>query len=591
MLTAPFDVAIIGGGHNGLVCAAYLAKARVSVVVLERNAVVGGAAITEEFHPGFRNSVAAYTVSLLNPKVIRDLGLARHGLRIVERPAANFWPLEMVSDPPGLTPGGIRRDRVSDPEGQTPPYLLMPNGQPERQKAIAQFSARDAERLPAFDAALERAAAVLRDLVLTTPPNAGGGLMEIVRAAPFARRLARLSLDDQRFIADLFTLSVADFLDRWFESDIVKAAFAFDGIVGVYASPYTPGTAYVLLHHAFGEVNGNRGQWGHAIGGMGAITQAMQRAAEAAGVVVRTGAEVTQVLIEGERAAGVVLTSGETIRSRAVAANIGPKLLFRSLVPANAVEPALRERFLSIRTGSGTFRMNVALRELPDFTCLPNTGDGRPGAHHGSGIVIGPSLDYLDRAFVDARLGGWSRAPIVEMLIPSTLDDTLAPSGQHVASLFVQHVAPRLEVVSPTGSDTVLQTPHQSVRPRGSGTERSWADAREKEAFADLVIDTVTRYAPNFRAAVIARQVLSPLDLEQRFGMVDGDISHGQLALDQLFSLRPVLGHANYRMPVKSLYLCGAGAHPGGGVTGAPGHNAAREIARDLKREPPWLRG
>ena len=550
MPNTSYDVAVIGGGHNGLVCAAYLAKGGASVVVLERNAVAGGAALTEEFHPGFRNSVAAYTVSLLNPKVIRDLDLHGHGLRIVERPAANFWPVDDTR------------------------YLLMPYGLEARQRAIAQFSPRDAERLPAYDAALERAANVLRDLVLTTPPNAGAGLIELLRSAPLARRLARLPLADQRLVTDLFTKSAADYLDRWFENDVVKASFAFDGIVGAYASPYTPGTAYVLLHHCFGEVNGKAGVWGHAVGGMGAITQAMARAAEAAGVTVRTNAPVAEVLVEGERAAGVRLASGETIRTRAVAANIGPKLLFRDLVPATAVEPELRERFLAIKTGSGTFRMNVALSELPDFTCLPGTAQGaHHGAHLGSGIVIGPTLDYLDRAFIDARLDGWSKAPVVEMLIPSTLDDTLAPAGRHVASLFVQHVARASRLCAATALDW------------------AWTDPHEKAAFADVVIDTVTRHAPNFRRSVIGTQVLSPLDLEQRFGMLDGDIFHGQLSLDQLFSLRPVLGHASYRMPVRGLYLCGSGAHPGGGVTGAPGHNAAREIARDLKKEPPWLRG
>jgi phytoene dehydrogenase-like protein len=572
MRATSYDVAIIGGGHNGLVCAAYLAKAGASVIVLEKNAVAGGAAATEEFHPGFRNSVAAYTVSLLDPKVIRDLELTRHGLRIVERPAANFWPLE---------------------DGR---HLLMPYGLTARQAAIAQFSTRDAERLPAFEAALARAAAILRDLVLATPPNAGSGIAEIVRAAPLARRLAKLPLTDQRLITDLFTRSVADVLDRWFESGVVKAALAFDGIVGVYASPYTPGTAYVLLHHCFGEVNGRQGQWGHAIGGMGAIADAMRSAAEAAGAVVRTSAPVAEVLMDGDRAAGVRLASGETIRTRVVAANVGPKLLVRDLVPADAIEPEVRDRFLAIKTGSGTFRMNVALSQLPDFTCLPSAEDGSAGTHHGSGIVIGPGIGYLDRAFTDTRHAGWSLEPIIEMLIPSTQDETLAPPGRHVASLFVQHVAPRLEDVEPIGGDIDMRLKNRfrplaaGVGPGRSTATRSWTDPREKEAFADLVIDTLTRYAPNFRSSVIARQVLSPLDLEHRFGMLDGDISHGQMSLDQLFSLRPILGHANYRMPVKGLYLCGAGAHPGGGVTGAAGHNAAREIMGDLKREPPWLR-
>ena len=528
-----WDVAIIGGGHNGLVAAAYLAGAGLHVVVLEKNAVVGGAAVTEEFHPGFRNSVASYTVSLLSPKVIADLDLHRHGLRIVERPVANFWPIDATRG------------------------LVMPYGLANRQAAIAAFSKADAERLPAYDAALERAASVLRDLTLQTPPNAGAGIVDMLRSAPLGKRLYGLTLDDKRLLLDLFTKSAAAFLDQWFESEIVKGAFAFDGIVGAYASPYQPGTAYVLLHHCFGEVNGKTGVWGHAVGGMGAITQAMARAAEAHGAVIRTDAPVAMLKTTGETVTGVVLGSGEEIRARAVASNIQPKLLFRAYVPEDAVDDATRRRFTSIETGSGTFRMNVALSELPDFICRPGTNQ-QP--HHASGIVIGPTLGYLERAYLDARRDGWSAEPVVEILIPSTLDDTLAPKGQHVASLFGQHVAPRL----PAG--------------------RSWADESEKARFADVVIDTVTKHAPNFRASIVGRQVLSPLDLETRFGLVDGDIFHGQLSLAQLFSARPVLGHADYRLPVKGLYLCGAGAHPGGGVTGLPGHNAAREILRDFKR-------
>ncbi|HZA00858.1 MAG TPA: NAD(P)/FAD-dependent oxidoreductase [Hyphomicrobiaceae bacterium] len=533
MADRTYDVGIIGGGHNGLTCAAYLAKAGLSVVVLEKNAVVGGAAVTEEFYPGFRNSVAAYTVSLLSPKVVSDLDLERHGLRIVERPAANFWPVDE------------RR------------YLLMPYGLANRQRAIAPFSAKDAERLPAHDAALGRAADALRDLAPRTPPNAGDGIVEVLRGAELGRRLLRLTLEDQRLLADLFAKSAAHYLSQWFESEVVKGAFAFDGIVGAYASPFTPGTAYVLLHHCFGEVNGKQGVWGHAMGGMGAITQAMAKCAREYGAEIRCDAEVARVRTDGDRATGLVLGSGEAIRTRAVAANVPPKLLFRDLVPETAVGPTLRACFLNMRTGSATFRMNVALSELPSFRCRPGT-DQRE--HHASGIIIGPSMDYLDRAYLDARLSGWSQRPVIEMVIPSTLDDSLAPRGRHVASLFVQHAAPHLP------------------------GHRSWRDAQEKEAFADLVIDTVSDYAPNFKASIIARQALSPLDLERRFGLVDGDIFHGQLCLDQLFSLRPVLGYANYRMPVRGLYLCGSGAHPGGGVTGLPGHNAAREIIKDFAR-------
>ncbi len=528
-----WDVAIIGGGHNGLVTAAYLAGAGLHVVVLEKNAVVGGAAMTEEFHPGFRNSVGAYTVSLLSPKVIADLDLRRHGLRIVERPVANFWPIDATRG------------------------LVLPYGLTNRQKAIAQVSKADAERLPAYEAALDRAAAHLRDLTLRTPPNVGASVVDMLRNAPLGRRLYGLSLDDKRLLLDLFTKSAAQFLAQWFESDIVKGAFAFDGIVGAYASPYTPGTAYVLLHHCFGEVNGKAGVWGHAIGGMGAITHAMAKAAEAHGAVIRTNATVAMLRTTEQTATGVILADGEEIRAKVVASNIQPKLLFRAYVPQDAIDDATRRRFTSIETGSGTFRMNLALSELPDFRSHPGT-NFQP--HHASGIVIGPTLAYLERAYLDSRRDGWSAEPVVEMLIPSTLDDSLAPKGQHVASLFVQHVAPRL----PAG--------------------RSWADETEKARFADLVIDTVTKHAPNFRASILGRQVLSPLDLELRFGLVDGDIFHGQLSLAQLFSARPVLGHADYRMPVKGLYLCGSGAHPGGGVTGIPGHNAAREILKDFGR-------
>lgn len=533
-----FDVAVIGGGHNGLVSAGYLARAGLRVVVLEKNAEIGGAAITEEFHPGFRNSVASYTVSLLNPRVIADLELtSRHGLQIVERPVANFWPVDAERG------------------------LVMPYGLAARQAAIAQFSRRDAARLADYDAALERAASVLRGLVLEAPPNAGGGLIEMLRAGRVGRALTRLSLADQRLLLDLFTKSASDFLSAWFESEIVKAAFAFDGIVGAYAAPSTPGTAYVLLHHCFGEVNGKAGVWGHAVGGMGAITQAMGAAVRAAGGIIRTRASVREVIVEGGRAAGVVLETGEVVRARAVAANVGPRLLFSGMVPDGAIDQDAHQRLRAFKVGSGTFRMNVALSELPDFTCLP----GKVSApHHGAGIIIGPTLTYLEEAFCDARREGWSRRPVVEMLIPSTLDTSLAPAGQHVASLFVQHVAPEL--------------------PQG----RSWADPREREAFADIVIDTVGGHARNFKDAVIARQVLSPLDLEQRFGLVGGDIFHGQLSLDQLYSARPLLGHADYRMPLAGLYLCGAGAHPGGGVSGLPGRNAAREILKDLL--PTWRR-
>jgi phytoene dehydrogenase-like protein len=435
----------------------------------------------------------------------------------------------------------------------------MPYDFAGRQEAIAAFSRADADVLGRYDAAIEQAADVLRDLVLRTPPNAGGGIAGIVRGMPLGLRLSRLGTGQQQTLVELFTKSAAEFLGGYFEHDFIKGAFAFDGIVGAYASPFMPGTAYVLLHHCFGEVNGQPGRWGHALGGMGAISRAIAAAAEAAGAEIRTGACVRRIDVADGRVGAVHLEGGERISARAVAVGLAPKLLFRDLIAADAIPAEVRRRFLSIRSGSGTFRMNVALSGLPTFSGRPAGGD-----HLGAGIVIGPGLAYLEAAWLDARREGWSREPVVEMLIPSTLDPSLAPAGQHVASLFVQQVAPHL----PDG--------------------RAWADSAEKERFADHVIDTVTTYAPDFVAKVVARQVLSPLDLEQRFGLVDGDIFHGQLGLDQMFSTRPVLGYANYRLPVQGLYLAGSGAHPGGGVTGVPGHNAAREIRRDLRARRWW---
>jgi phytoene dehydrogenase-like protein len=528
------DAIVVGGGHNGLVCAFYLARAGLKVTVLEGRGVVGGAAVTEEFHPGFRNSVASYTVSLLNPKVIRDMELARHGLRIVERPLSNFLPLDESH------------------------YLKLGAGKTVEE--VAKFSPRDARQLDAYAAHLEHAADLLRELVLQTPPNRVEGgwlatLPELLKAGRLGKRVARLPLATQRELLDLFTKSAGDYLDGWFESAPIKAAYGFDSVVGNYASPYAPGSAYVLLHHVFGEVNGKKGAWGHAIGGMGAITQAMAKAAGSQGVEIRTGCPVREVLVAQGRATGVVTAQGERLDAAVVVSNLNPRLLYTSLLDPGVLPEDFLRRMRAWRCGSGTFRMNVALSELPDFTCLP----GKSAAeHHGSGIIIAPSLQYMERAWMDARLDGWSREPIVEMLIPSTLDPTLAPPGQHVASLFCQHVAPQL----PDGS--------------------SW-DAHREEV-ADLMIATVDRYAPNFRRAVLGRQIMSPLDLERTFGLVGGDIFHGALSLDQLFSARPMLGHADYRGPVAGLYTCGSGTHPGGGVTGAPGHNAAREVLRDLGR-------
>ncbi|MEI9987197.1 MAG: NAD(P)/FAD-dependent oxidoreductase [Aliidongia sp.] len=376
------DVVIVGGGHNGLVCAAYLAKAGLGVTVLEARSVVGGAAVTEEFHPGFRNSVAAYTVSLLNPKIIADLELPAHGLRIVERRLSNFLPLE---------------------DGR---YLKVGAGKTHDE--VAKFSRRDADRLDAYAEKLDRRRRAARRRAASPAQPAGRrlarGLAGAAQGGTLARRLERLDIEHRRELLDLFAMSAGNYLDGWFESDPIKAVYGFDGIVGNFASPYQAGSAYVLLHHTFGEVNGKKGVWGHAIGGMGAITQAMARAARAAGVEIRTDAAVREVLVENGRSVGVVTRKGETIRGSAIVSNLNPKLLYRDLIDPAALPADFLRRITKWRCGSGTFRMNVALSELPDFTALP----GRSMAdHHASGIILAPSLGYMEQAFVDARRDGW----------------------------------------------------------------------------------------------------------------------------------------------------------------------------------------
>ena len=516
------DVIVVGAGHNGLTCACYLAKAGLKVRMLERRAVAGGAAVTEEFHPGFRNSVAAYTVSLLQAKVMRDLRLAEHGLRILERPFANFLPMD----------------------GN---YLKVGGSLAATQAELARFSARDAERLPAYYRSIEAVADVLRDAVLETPPNAGGGVFDLFRALRIGNRLRRTGIETQRDLLEVFTRSAADLLERWFESEGIKAVFGFDAVVGNYASPFHPGTGYVLLHHCFGEVNGKRGAWGHAVGGMGAITAAMAKEAQRLGVEIECGAPVKHV-----RAGAVTLEDGRELAAKAVVANVNPKLLYLQLMDKTDLPSEFVARMEQYKCGSGTFRINVALSALPRFSCLPE-----PGPHHASGIILAPSLGYMDRAYLEARDEGMSRQPIVEMVIPSTLDDSLAPAGAHVASLFCQHFAP--------------------------GTD--WS-TRKQEAIG-RIFDVVESHAPGFRASILGHSALSPADLEREFGLVGGDIMHGALSLDQLWSARPLLGHADYRAPVKGVYLCGAGAHPGGGVTGAPGHNCAREVLKDFGRRIP----
>jgi phytoene dehydrogenase-like protein len=524
------DAVIIGAGHNGLTCAYYLAKKGLKVAILEAADVVGGAAVTDEFLPGFRNSAASYTVSLLNPKVIRDLQLERHGLKVVLRKTDNFLP--------------------GDGE-----YLLSGRGGLTR-KEIARHVKSDADAYDRYVDELETVVHLLKKWLLRAPPNVGNKVSALPKVLSLGRDMAGLSLAETRIVHDFAVRSAAEILERHFEGELTKALFGFDGVVGNFASPRAPGSAYVLLHHLFGEAAGVPGAWGHAIGGMGSITQAMAKACREAGVDILLGHPVEEVIVNGGRAVGVV-AGGKAWRASSVIAGVNPKLLFDRLVPRGAVDADTSSRMHGWKCESATFRMNVALSELPKFSVLPKKGN-----HLTAGIIMAPSLDYMHRAWLDAEVDGWSKKPIIEMLIPSTLDPGLAPKGQHVASLFCQHFRYDL------------------------GPGRSWDKEREKAA--DAIIATVDSHAPGFAESVIGRQIHSPLDLERRFGLIGGDIFHGKMSLDQLFSARPMIGAAEYRMPLKGLYLCGSGAHPGGGVTGAPGHNAAKTVLRDRRF---WKRG
>ncbi len=519
------DAIIIGAGHNGLTCGYYLAKKGLKVAILEAAGTVGGAAVTDEFLPGFRNSAASYTVSLLQPKVIRDMDLARHGLKVVLRKTDNFLPGDgdyLLGGRNGLTRAEIVRHHPEDGAG------------------FDRYMAELATVVP-----------LIQKWILKSPPQAGAGIGGLPTMLSLGRDLVGLTTDQVRTVHEYATKSEGDILDRHFRGDLAKALFGFDGVVGNFASPYTPGTAYVLLHHLFGEAAGVPGAWGHAIGGMGAITQAMARAAREAGVDIVLDTPVEEVIVERGRAVGAV-AGGKAWRAKTVVAGCNPRLLFDRLVPKGAMPEAVERHMAGWSCESATFRMNVALTELPRFTVLPEPGD-----HLTAGIIMAPSLGYMDQAHLDARQHGWSKKPIIEMLLPSTLDSSLAPEGKHVASLFCQHFRFNL----PDG--------------------RSWDD--EREAAADHVIATVDAHAPGFAKSIIGRQIHSPLDLERRFGLIGGDIFHGKMGLDQLFSARPMVGAADYRMPLPGLYLCGSGAHPGGGVTGAPGHNAARAVLADRR--------
>jgi phytoene dehydrogenase-like protein len=488
--------------------------------------VVGGAAVTEEFHPGFRNSVYSYSVSLLHPKVIRDLALEQHGLEIMERPAGT---LSLLNND----------------------HLLLTRDDAQAHAEIARFSRRDADRMQAFESEIAEVALALRALAVHPPPNLGGGWGDLLTLLKAGRLFSKLSGQHQSVLVELMTKSLGDYLDMWFEGEALKGVLGLEGVIGNFAEPYQAGTAYVLLHHAFGEVKGRAGAWGIARGGMGAISESMASFARSRGARIETNCPVEKILTDKGRVRGVLTADGREITANCVAANVHPQTLLQKLLDESLLDDCDQRRIAAYRSHSATFRMNVALSELPRFSSMRGQGE----KHFMGAIEVSPSLDYIQQAYFDARTLGWSKAPVISMQVPSTQDDSLAPPGGHVASLFCQHFQRHL----PDG--------------------RNWDEV--KDTVADQVIATVDQYAPNFRASVVGRQIKSPLDIERDLGMIGGDIFHGALHLDQFYSMRPLPGHAAYKMPVKGVYLCGSGAHPGGGVSGLPGHNAARAILRD----------
>jgi len=522
------DVIVLGAGHNGLVAAAYLAAAGARTLVLERRPLVGGACVTEELLPGHRFSTASYVCSLLRPEIIRDLRLREHGLEILPC-GTSFTPL---------------RDGRS---------LLLGLGPGEDARRLAGFSRKDAEAYPRFNAAIARLADLLRPTLAMTPPDPSAlGLTDLLAFLKLGNRFRRMARADQNLLLKTLTMSCADLLDEWFESPELKATLAPTGTIGTYGSPRTPGTAFVFLHYFLGEADGSPGSWGFVRGGMGGVADALLAAARSHGAAIRVGAAVERILVKDGASRGVVLEGGEEIRSRVVVSNADPKRTFLRMMERADLPSEFVQGIENLRCRGNSAKINLALSELPEFIGLP-----RDGPHlRGSIQICGEDPGYMEEGFDDYRSGRPSRRPFLEIVIPSTVDSTLAPAGRHVMSISMKFVPYRL----------------------ASG---DWESHRE--GLGDRAIDTLAEYAPNIRRAVLYRQVLTPLDLEEKFGLTGGNICHGDMAPDQLFAMRPLLGWARYRTPIDNLYLCGAGTHPGGGVMGAPGRNAAREVLRDLR--------
>jgi phytoene dehydrogenase-like protein len=519
-----YDAIVIGAGHNGLVTACYLARAGQRVLALERRHVVGGACVTEETFPGFKVSTAAYVNSLFHKAIVRDLRLAAYGYEVLPRDPSSFTPF---------------------PDGRS--LTMGPDAELTR-KEIAKFSVRDSERYPQYEAMLERVAAVVEPTLTMRPPDLLRPRVGDLRSLVALRRAFRSLGDGAGEAVEILTGAARPILDRWFESEELKATLATDAIIGAMASPSTPGTAYVLFHHVMGETDGRRGVWGYVRGGMGGLTQALAGAARDLGADIRCEAEVERILVRDGRAVGVALAGGDEYHAPVVASNADAHVTFLRLLERSALPETFVAAVERISYASASLKINVALAELPSFRALPGT---EPGPQHRGTIHISPDQDYIERAFDDAKYGRPSADPVLECTIPSVVDPTVAPPGRHLMSMFVQYAPYELR-------------------------EGSWDEQRD--AFADRCFDVLDEYAPNFKRSVLDRQVLTPLDLERVFNLTGGNIFQGAMTPSQLFAFRPVPGHAGYRTPIGGLYLCGAAAHPGGGVMGTPGLNAAREI-------------
>jgi phytoene dehydrogenase-like protein len=518
-----YDAIVVGGGHNGLVTACYLARAKWRVLVLERRYLVGGACVTEEVFPGFKVSTAAYVNSLFRPEIIRDLRLHDYGFEAIERNPASFSPFL---------------------DGR---YLMLGRGIAPDAEEIAKFSKRDAQNYPKYEAMLERVASVVEPTLVRVPPNlVHPSLGQLLEAGKMGRALQRLGPGMGEAV-EVLTGAARPILDRWFESEEVKGTIATDAIIGAFMAPSMPGTAYVLFHHVMGETNGKRGVWSYVRGGMGGLTQALAAAAKDLGVDIRTNAEVARITTRAGRVTGVALTSGEEFAAKRVASGVDCHVTFEQLVEGSDLPQEFRDAIGRISYSSASVKVNVALERLPSFTALPGH---EPGPQHFGTVHLCPDQDFIERAYDDAKYGSFSREPVVECTMPSSLDSTIVPPGKHLMSMFTQYAPYTLE----------------------SGP---WTDALRNE-YADRCFDVVERYAPGFKDSVIDRQILTPVDLEEKFGLTGGSIFQGAMPLHQLFAFRPVPGYAGYKTPIRGLYLCGAAAHPGGGVMGAAGWNAAR---------------